>query len=184
LTRGYFFQLFGNPAVDGKAQQSLDAAEAAMQARGATTRERDHAAALARWRVGDLAGATVVWEKILLDNPRDVLALRLAHFTHFYFGHSRELRDSAARVLYAWDESVRDYGFVVGVHAFGLEEFGDYAAAERKAREAVERNPFDVWAIHAMAHVMEMQGRFREGVAWLAETEPGLAKANNFAYHV
>jgi tetratricopeptide (TPR) repeat protein len=184
LIRGYFFQLFGNPAVDAKAQQSLDAAEKAMAARGATARERDHAAALACWRRGDLAGATALWEKVLLESPRDVMALRLAHFTHFYSGRSREMRDSAARVLHAWDEGVRDYGFVLGVHAFGLEESGDYVGAERKGREAVERNPFDVWAIHAVAHVMEMQGRFKEGVDWLARTEAGLAKANNFAYHV
>ena len=184
LIRGYFFQLFGNRAAEPKAQQSLEAAERAMAARGATTRERDHAAALACWRRGDLAGATERWEKILLECPRDMMALRLAHFTHFYAGRARELRDSAARVLYAWDEGVRDYGFVLGVHAFGLEEAGEYGAAERKGREAVERNPFDVWAIHAVAHVMEMQGRFAEGADWLTRNEPGLAKANNFAFHV
>ena len=184
LARGYFFQLFANPAVDARAEQSLAAAEKALAERGGAPHERDHAAALRRWRAGDLAGAAALWDKILLECPRDLLALRLAHFAHFYLGRPRELRDSTARVLYAWDESMRDYGFVLGVRAFGLEEFGDYAAAERAGREAVERNPFDVWAIHAVAHVMEMQGRFREGVDWLTRNEPGFAKANNFVFHL
>jgi len=48
----------------------------------------------------------------------------------------------------------------------------------------VERNPADLWAVHAVAHVMEMQDRRREGIAWVRESEPRLAECNNFGYHL
>ena len=51
-------------------------------------------------------------------------------------------------------------------------------------RAAVERNPADLWAVHAVAHVMETQDRRREGVAWVRESEPRLAECNNFGYHL
>src|SRR3546814_3749330 len=59
------------------------------------------------------------------------------------------------------------YHAVLAMHAFGLEETGLYASAEENARRAVEIEPRDGWAQHAVAHVMEMQGRQREGIAWM-----------------
>ena len=70
------------------------------------------------------------------------------------------------------------------MQAFSLEESGAYAEAERAGRAAVERNPADLWAVHAVAHVMEMQDRRREGIAWIRESEPQLGDCNNFGYHV
>ncbi|MFQ5936700.1 MAG: tetratricopeptide repeat protein, partial [Acidiferrobacterales bacterium] len=183
-TKGYFFQLFCNSALAKRARSSLEAARTAAEKHNASTREHAHIAALAAWCDRDLRTATAQWEHILLEHPRDVLALRLAHFTHFYLGSNRQLRDSVARALYAWDEQVPDYGYVLGVYAFGLEESGDLARAELTGRRAVELNPTDIWAVHAAAHVMEMQGRHREGVGWLQDTEAGWRNANNFAYHV
>src|SRR3546814_12099899 len=83
------------------------------------------------------------------------------------------MRDSIHRLLPAWDDAMPSYGFLKGCQAFGLEETADYARAEAAGREAVERNPSDVWATHAVAHVMAMQGRHREGVAWLAGRRGG-----------
>ena len=182
--RGYFFQLFCNPAVAGKAEQSLNAAKASANKNGATRREKLHIAALEAWCKGDLIGATDRWEDILLEAPRDTLALRLAHFTHFYFGRGDAMRDSVARTLYAWDDSQPDYGRVLGLYAFGLEESGDYAKAEEFGRRAVADNPADIWSVHAVAHVMEMQGRRSDGIEWLNGLESSWSTANNFAYHV
>jgi hypothetical protein len=44
------------------------------------------------------------------------------------------MRDVLAGALPSWDAGVPGYGFVLGCHAFGLEETGDYAAAERAGR--------------------------------------------------
>jgi tetratricopeptide (TPR) repeat protein len=181
--RGYFMMLFGQRAMVSRAQRSLDAAQASARATGATPREVAHVAALAAWVEGDFAGATARWEAIAADHPRDILALKLGQYGRFYSGESERMRDVLAAALSAWDEGVPGYGFVLGCHAFGLEETGDYGVAERTGREAVERNPADIWAAHAVAHVFEMTGRSREGVAWVDSLQSNWTQCNNFAYH-
>jgi hypothetical protein len=116
-------------------------------------------AALWAWSGGDLLTAGAHWEAILLDYPTDILALRLQHFATFWTGNSVALRDGMARALPAWDERTPGYSYVLGMYAFGLEEAGEYAMAEARGKHAVELNPDDLWAIHAVAHVLEMQGR-------------------------
>lgn len=182
--KGYFFQLFSNPALHAKADQALAQAARAAEARGAKPRERMHIAALAAWRDGDLRKTTDIWEAILIEHPLDILALKLGHFTHFYLGDAAELRDSVARVLPCWSEGTPDYGFVLAMRAFGLEEAGDFAEAEKAGRRSVEINPEDSWGVHSVAHVLEMQGRAQEGIAWVSGLRPSWSKANNFRFHV
>ena len=110
--------------------------------------------------------------------------MKLAQFHHFYLGDSRQLRDSIARILPAWDARVPGHANVLGMYAFGLEESGDYETAEHYGREAVQSDPDDAWAVHAVAHVMEMQDRRRDGVAWLRELEPRWRVGNNFRFHL
>ncbi|MBV8420598.1 MAG: hypothetical protein JOZ26_11350, partial [Hyphomicrobiales bacterium] len=61
---------------------------------------------------------------------------------------------------------------------------GDYATAEAAGRAAVALDPADLWATHAVAHIMEMQDRHDEGIAWLGELEPHWAGANNLLHHL
>ena len=182
--KGYFYLLFCNTQMDQRVAKALGLAESAADSVGATDRERRHIDALRAWAARDITRATAIWEGILLSWPRDILALRLAHFTHFYFGDARNLRDSVARVMHAWDDDEPGYTYLLGMWAFGLEESGDYATAEQAGRRAVEMDPANIWAVHAVAHVMEMKGRQNEGIRWLTETEPAWAGCNNFAYHV
>jgi hypothetical protein len=55
--------------------------------------------------------------------------------------------------------------------------------AEDFGRRAVATNPRDPWAIHAVAHVMEMQGRQANGIAWLTGSAQDWSRDNFFAYH-
>ena len=181
--RGYFMMLFGQRAMVSRAQRSLEAAQATARSTGATSRETAHVAALATWVEGDFAGTTARWEAIAAEHPRDILALKLGQYGRFYSGESERMRDVLAGALPSWDAGVPGYGFVLGCHAFGLEETGDYVAAERVGREAVERNPADIWGAHAVAHVLEMTGRPHEGVAWVDSLQGNWAECNNFAYH-
>ena len=58
------------------------------------------------------------------------------------------------------------------MHAFGLEETGDYAQAEKQGRKAVELERRDTWGWHAVAHVYEMRNQPEEGLAWMgADTD-------------
>jgi tetratricopeptide (TPR) repeat protein len=78
---------------------------------------------------------------------------------------------------------VPGYSYVLGLYAFGLEECNQYAEAEDTARRALELEPKDGWAVHAGAHVMEMQGRIDEGIEWLTSREADWAPDNSFSYH-
>src|SRR5215469_16236278 len=106
----------------------LQAADAAIG--GASERERQHLAAAKAWARGQTSEAIVAWEAILADHPTDALALRLAQDAYFFLGRSAAIRDTAARVLPAWDRDNPLTSFVHGLYAFGLEETGDLKRAE------------------------------------------------------
>lgn len=181
VLRGYFFLLMGVGALRPRAAKAGETAAGLA----VTARERAHADALSRWAAGDTAGAVRRFEDILLDHPRDIQAIRLAHYLHFYHGALVQHRDSTARVLPAWDETVPGYGYVLGMRAFGLEEMGDYARAEEFGRRAVVIDPSDAWSVHSVAHVMEMQDRPHEGIAWIRENEAHWEnKIHNFRGHL
>jgi len=165
--------------------QARPAVEAAERLAGsANPRERGHIAALRAFLDGEWRQANAIYGEILIDHPRDTLALQVAHALDFYLGQSALIRDRIARVLPHWSEQVPGYGYLFGMHAFGLEEMGEYGRAEYAGREAVSRNRTDVWAIHAVSHVMEMQGRARDGIDWLAaRTADWGAPDNLFAIH-
>src|SRR5262249_41060984 len=61
---------------------------------------------------------------------------------------------------------------------------GQYRRAGRMARRAVDLQPMHAGAIHVVAHVMEMQGRSREGLAFLAQTEQAWAEGTGFSVHL
>ncbi len=149
----------------------------------ALQRERMHIAAAHAWLSRDFAGAVKLYGDIVSEFPRDIFALQVAHLGDFYLGQSSLLRDRPAQVLPAWSEDEPARGFIHGMYAFGLEECGLYAQAEAEGRRAVEMNPGDAWGAHAVAHVLEMQGRTEAGITWLQSTSPGWSHENAFAYH-
>jgi tetratricopeptide (TPR) repeat protein len=70
------------------------------------------------------------------------------------------------------------------MYAFGLVENGEYRAAERIARRALAIDPRHLGAVHVVAHVMEMQGRASDGLAFLAETAAAWPEGSGFAVHL
>ena len=182
--KGYLAKLFGSSNHSARANKISADLNDHIKATNANEREQQHTAALASWCAGDLDKSTRIWEEILLGHPQDGLALRLAHFTHFYSGDGRKMRDSMARILPLWSEDHRNYGFLQGMYAFGLEESGQYEKAERHGREAVERNPQDAWSVHSIAHVLEMTERHEEGIEWVAGLENDWSTVNNFRFHL
>jgi tetratricopeptide (TPR) repeat protein len=120
---------------------------------------------------------------VLVDHPRDMLAIQTAHLFDFYRGDALNLRNRIARVLPAWSPDLPGYSYLLGMYAFGLEECHQYPEAEATARRALEIEPRDGWAVHAATHVMEMQGRIDDGIAWLTSREADWAPGNGFAFH-
>ncbi len=134
---------------------------------GADERERAHVAAATALAHGRWREAARRLEDLSLRWPHDTLALQVGHQLDFLRGDSRMLRDRIARVLPAWDAGVPGWHAVLGMHAFGLGETGDYAQAQAQGERSVELEPRDGWGWHAVAHVHEMRHDPRAGIAWL-----------------
>lgn len=149
----------------------------------ANERERRHIAAARAWADGDFARSVDLYGDIVIDYPRDILALQVAHIGDFLLGRSTMLRDRIAQVLPHWNKDLPGFGYVLGMHAFGLEETNRYDLAEATGRQALDINRRDPWAIHAVAHVMEMLGRPQEGIGWLTQRSADWAEDNQLAIH-
>lgn len=180
--KGYFTMLSYKQA---NVPVAVEAAKTARQrSQHATPRERAHVDALDAWIDGDLDRALAVWEAILADHPLDVIAFRLAHFNNFWLGRPQDMRASVERVLPRYGRELAGYGTILSCHSFSLEECGDYGPAERSGRAAIEIDPADFWGTHAVAHIMEMQGRNAEGIAWLDELQRHWDGGNNLLHHL
>jgi hypothetical protein len=170
----------------GTEPAGIVAARGALQAAQplpADEREALHLHALMHLADGRWHAAGLVLEDLSIRWPRDLLALQAGHQVDFFTGHARLLRDRIARADSAWHLGMPGYHAVQSMYAFGLEECGDYARAEALGRRAVELEPRDGWAWHAVAHVMEMQNRRRDGVAWLSTNADTWSTDSFFAVH-
>jgi tetratricopeptide (TPR) repeat protein len=180
--KGYFVMLLDKQVAVPVATEAAKAARRLSVA--ATPRERMHVDALDAWAGGNLTRALAVWEEILLAHPTDVLAFRFAHYKYFWTGRARDMLASVERIAPKWGRELSGYGPMQGCRCFAHEECGDYATAEKAGREAIEIDPADLWAAHGVAHVMEMQGRTRDGVAWLSGLERHWEPGNQLRHHL
>lgn len=161
--KGYLFGL----ATEREATAVAKACHEAALPLAATTREQAHVAALGHLAEGRWHEAARVLEDIAIAFPLDALALQTGHQIDFFTGNARMLRDRIGRALPSWQSDMPGYHAILGMQAFGLEEMGDYARAEKLGRTAVDIEPRDGWAQHAVAHVMEMQSRQKDGILWM-----------------
>jgi tetratricopeptide (TPR) repeat protein len=179
VLKGYLFGL----STDREAVDVVKSCHAAATGLPATVREKGHVAALGHLAAGRWHEAGRVLEDVTIEEPRDALALLAGHQIDFFTGNSRMLRDRIARAVPAWSPGMAGYHAMLSMHAFGLEEMGDYARAERLGREAIGIEPRDGWAQHAVAHVMEMQSRQRDGIAWMRDNAEAWTGDSFFQVH-
>ena len=164
-----------------EARSSVDKATALLPS--ANTRERALTAAVTNLVSGHWDAACAAFDSVLVDHPRDAFAIQSAHLMDFFRGDSLNLRNRVSRVLPHWTKDVPGYSYVLGMHAFGLEECNQYPEAEETGRRALELERKDGWAVHAVTHVMEMQGRIEDGIQWLESRTGDWAPNNSFAFH-
>lgn len=164
LLKGYLLMGAQSRKMLPVIQAHMDAAAA----KGLDSRGQGWLAGLKALHGNDLAAASTAFYAHLAEWPVDLFILKqMQQQSLFWRGRSLDLRDSMLRVSHAWTEDLEGYGHYQGMLAFGYEEAGDYAAAERHGRASVARNPDDIWGIHSVAHVLEMQGRHAEGIQWI-----------------
>lgn len=167
------------------ARSDAVAAEAALRRNGGGTGSEAAFVAAAKLAcAGRFQDSAAVLETYLTGGARDFLAAKIAHALRFMCGQPQRMLAITDHLLKDWRASDPGYGFLLGCHAFGLEEIGRYGEAEATGREAVACEPEDAWGLHAVSHVMEMTGRTDEGIAWLEASRPLWPACNNFRFHL
>ena len=186
VLRGAMLMMLESSALHPKVTALVD--ETVAGCRHANRREQQHLQALRAWAGGEVRAACAAWEQLLALDPRDLLALKLHHYTTFWTGRSHALLNTVNGVIDAWEPDVPGRDHVLGMRAFALNETGRYESAELLAREAVATNPEDLWSIHAVAHAIEMQSHPERGDAFfeqlLAERPDRWRSKNPFLGHI
>lgn len=110
-------------------QECIEKAKSSI-GRATNEREKSHLEALIAWTERKyitsppsfsrkrLATSVDIWEKILIQYPADILALKFVNDAYFYLGDSVNIRDSVARVYPFWKNtfsSLQMFGYIQGM---------------------------------------------------------------------
>ncbi len=126
-------------------------------------RERLFVEAVDCWHRRDTLKTSALLKEIVKGWPSDISAAKWAQYHAFNLGDAEGMLSAADAIRPAHEDT--PYWF--GLRAFALEQSHRLREAEEAGLEAVRREREDRWAHHAVAHVMETQGRLDEGVEWL-----------------
>ena len=170
-------------------RETMEMAEGALRAAregrcDANGRELALVAALARVLAGEPRAAIEAIEAVLAKAPGDTLLVKLSHSLLFLLGDGAGMRRSVERALPAHDHDHPGRGYLLGCHAFALEETGAYREAHARGSEALALEPRDAWGLHAVTHVYDMTGDALGGLRWLDGREAAWQHCNNFRFHV
>ncbi len=182
--KGLFCMMLGRKELVQTALEAEQAARLALKNVFSTARERGFVEALSLWLAGRPIAARDRIEDILQLYPQDSLAMKVSHAISFILGDANTMRVSVEHVLPAYDAHHAGRGYLLGCHAFTLEETGEYSQAEIAGRKGMLQAPDDAWGLHAIAHVYDMTGNAKAGIEWLDDREDAWAHCNNFRYHV
>jgi tetratricopeptide (TPR) repeat protein len=140
---------------------ATEAARAA--AAGAGDRERSHVAALTAWTSGQVPEAERLMREHLAAWPRDAMVFQRLYYVYFWLGRFSDMLalTDALRGQYPGSS------FVLGMHAFALEEADRCAEAIRTAEQALDIEPNDAWSVHALAHALYESESYDAGVTKL-----------------
>ena len=111
-----------------------------------------------------------VLESILMNDPVDILCINTLHMLYKMLGEGNRMFASLSRVWSYWGISIPCDELMNGYRADCLSEMGRNDEAERVGMQTLSGDAQDVRAVHAVVHVLETQGRTREGLRFLRET--------------
>ncbi|MEP4198908.1 MAG: tetratricopeptide repeat protein [Aliishimia sp.] len=179
--KGLFSLMMGRKELVKVAQ---DAHKAALKTYAGSAREQSWITALGAWLNGSPQGAINAMEAVLTENPRDTFSAKVSHAIRFILGDGVGMRTSVERVLNAHDTNHPMRGYILGCHAFALEEAGDYKGAEAAGLEGLAYATDDAWGLHAVAHVYDMTAQPDMGIRLIEDNTSAWNHCNNFRYHV
>ncbi len=151
-------------------------ARAQDAARGARPRERQFVDAVTAWAARDLPRCARLLSDHAAHWPDDITAIKWGQYHCFNLGD----QDGLLALAEGLTESRDGEPFIHGMRAFALEQAHRLEEAEEEGRRAVEIERADPWAHHAVAHVMETQGRIADGLDWMLSLSDSWADKGHF----
>lgn len=143
-----------------------------------TQRERLYIQGIDAWANGQIDRAIAYHETIADDYPEDLISLQQGQYHYFYEGNKAGLLHIAEKT-----QSVNaNHPDFLGMLAFALEQNHRLPEAERIGRQATTLKRDNPWAHHAVAHVLETQGRAAEGIAWMESLADTWTSCNSMLY--
>ncbi len=149
--------------------------------RAATDRDRGHANALALAAAGNFTAAADAWADLAAN--RDFAAYRFAHDLYLHVGDRDRRLSASERTRQQWIDRPGE-NFIDGMHSFTLEESGRYNEAIAYGQAALDADPLDLWARHALAHVYEHTNDTESATHLLRDTSDVWAPQDGLAMHV
>ncbi|MEP2654632.1 MAG: tetratricopeptide repeat protein [Sedimentitalea sp.] len=182
--RGLFSLMMGRAELVETAKQAAIAAQHAKANSASSFREEAWTRALDHWLAGCPSHAVAALEGVLRRHPEDTLSAKVSHAIRFMLGDASGMRRSVERVLGAHGDDHACRGYLLGCHAFALEETGAYAQAEAAGLAGLELATDDSWGLHAVTHVYDMTARPDRGISLIENNTGAWDHCNNFRYHV
>ncbi|ODN72603.1 hypothetical protein A6302_00095 [Methylobrevis pamukkalensis] len=167
------------------AAAALSSARGALARKdGGTADERILVQSLEAALAGHFGRAAEILDQGFADRPTTFLPFKLSHALRFMVGDAAGMLVASERAVAAIDSSHAAAGYLLGCHAFALEEHGRYREAMEVGQRAVTLAPDDSWGLHAVSHVHEMRGDTSAGIDWLENSRKAWSRCNNFSFHM
>ena len=167
----------GTPLDAAAVQDDL----ARAQTRATDPRDRAHASALTHAARGDFTVAADAWADLAAEG--DFAAYRFCHDLYLHVGDANRRLEASNRSRHHWIEQPGE-NFIDGMHSFTLEESGRYNEAIAYGQSALEADPLDLWARHALAHAFEHLDDTDATIVLLRDTSGIWASQDGLALHV
>lgn len=183
--KGFANLILARSELTGNATTALYEADLALsEKRGGTGDERVLVESLRAAVEGSFSRASDILDAGFADRSATFLPFKVSHALRFMLGDAAGMLRTSTRAIRRLDENSFGAGFLLGCHAFALEEHGHYQQAFDVGRRAIELQPDDSWGLHAVSHVFEMRGETTEGIEWLERSRKIWSRCNNFSFHM
>jgi tetratricopeptide (TPR) repeat protein len=143
-----------------------------------TQREQLYIQGIQAWVDGNIERAILCQETIVDRFPQDLMAIQQGQYHYFYEGNTIGLLQIAEKAR----SRHPDNPHLLGMIAFGLEQCHQLRQAEEVGRQATLLDRHNPWAHHAVAHVLETEGRVEEGIAWMESVAETWENCNSLLY--
>jgi tetratricopeptide (TPR) repeat protein len=163
-----------------EARAASEAARAAAATSSVSDRERSYVEGVTLWTAGKLPEAERAMRSHLERWPTDLAIVQRLYFIFFWTGQFPAMLEATTALLPHHAQS----SYMMGMHAFALEEAGRCDEAARLAERAVATNCGDAWSIHALAHALFESGQFDRGIGALPAAIAPCTGLNWFENHL